>query len=240
MTITLGSLDTRTPKGNVARYSGRPDTNDGALIGGIVAEDEYGLVDLPTLTGWAIDIGAHIGTVAVALALDHPDLRIVAVEALPENVEVLRENVRRNGLEDRVFVEQAAAAAEYETEPVDIVYGWTSSLNQPDHYMHDSRYIGGMVGANETSRTVACTPLSLGTIADRYGIHDIALLKIDCEGCEWFVLQSPLVARCALIWGEMHVGRHGDAARLRALLEPTHKVTMDDSLVVALFRAVRR
>ncbi len=237
----MGFLSATTPGGNVAHFHTRDDTSDAALVGGILEADEYGLADLPPLSGWAIDIGAHIGIVAIGLALDHPNLRVVAVEALPENVEMLRRNIEANGLTERIFVEAAAAASEEEfadDTPVSITYGWAEAPNQPDHYMHDNRFIGGMVGATASSTAVACPPLSLGAILTRYGIGRAALLKIDCEGCEWFFLDSPHTWLCDRIYGEMHVGRHGTAERLRALLSG-FAVEMDDSLVVAIFRARR-
>lgn len=225
----------QTAGGNTAVFDARPDTSDGALVYGIIEGKEY---DLPrNLSGWAIDIGAHIGIVSVALALDNPDLHIVAVEALPENVIALRRNLSLNGVEDRVIVECAAAASEDETT-VPITYGWTQAPNQPDHYMADNRFIGGMVGPNESSTTIDCRALSLATILDLVRIDEVALLKIDCEGCEWFFLDADLSSVQKVI-GEMHVGRHGGASDLRRLLAD-FDVTMDDSLVVATFEAVRR
>ena len=228
-----------TPAGHRARYATRPDTNDASLAWGIVAEDEYGLKHLPPLSGWVIDIGAHIGTVAVALAIDNPDVTIVAVEALPENVAVLRETVALNGLDERIHVIEAAAGAPGETD-VPITYGWTQAENQPDDYIRESRFIGGMVGPNDTSTTLVCPAISLDAICEQFGIDEVALLKIDCEGCEWFVLRSPVVARCERIIGELHWGKQGTAKEFRALLEPTHEVVLDDARVVSLFGAVRR
>jgi FkbM family methyltransferase len=227
-----------TPRRNHATFDVRPDTNDTALVLGIVAEDEYGLGKLD-LRGWAIDVGAHIGTVAIALAMDNPDLQVVAVEALPENVEVMRRSVALNSLGRRVHVIPAAAGAEGEVE-VPITYGWSRSLNQPDGWVHSSRFIGGMVPANETSTTIVCPAVSLGAILERYGIDDVALMKIDCEGCEWFFLDSPAISRVQRIVGEVHVGSHGDHARLHALLDPTHDLTIDSPEPVSLFEAVRR
>jgi len=178
----------------------------------------------------------------VALALDNPDLRIVAVEALEENCASILQNVRLNGIEDRVTILHDAAGTEEEWAKaalVPIVYGWHKALNQPDHYMADNRYIGGMVGPNTTSETEWCRVVSLGHICDVFAIPEVALLKIDCEGCEWFFLDSPALSKVRKVIGEMHVGRHGGAARLRELLAG-FEVTMDDSLVVATFEAVRR
>lgn len=239
MIDTADFVSIETPKGHGARFLTRPHTSDAALVSGILGEDEYDLAKLPPLAGWAIDIGAHIGIVTMALALDNPNLQVVAVEAVPDNARLLRQNITFNLLGLRVFVEEAAAGAPGETE-VPITYGWTKALNQPDDYMADNRYIGGMVGPNDTSTTISCPALSLDTIMERYGIERVALLKLDCEGCEWFVLRSPMVERCDRIVGELHHGKRGGAPEFRALLEPTHIVTMDDSQNVTLFDAVRR
>lgn len=234
----------KTVGGRFVSFAVRPDTNDGALVTGVVTEDEYGLRKLGVLSGWAIDIGAHVGSVAVALAADNPDLQVVAVEAIPDNADLIRRTAQQNGLADRVHVIAAAAASEAEHDTgkrIPITYGWTSSENQPDSYMRESRFIGGMVPANETSRTIACPAISLGAICERFGIVEVSLLKTDCEGCEWFVLTSPAVARVRRITGEMHVSSHGDAAYLHRLLDPTHEVTIaKPDLNVSLFEAVRR
>lgn len=236
MTLTLGTTEVQTAGGHVAHFAVRDDTSDSALAYGVLAEQEYPFARLQGLSGWAVDIGAHIGIVTVGLALDNPDLQVIAVEALPENVEMLRLNVARNGLGDRVTVVSAAAGAAGE-ETVDITYGWSSAVNQPDGYMHDNRFIGGMVGGNETSMTVTCPAVSLDVLTE--GIDEVTLLKIDCEGCEWHFLTSPALSKVRRIVGEAHVGRHGTLADLRAMLAD-FEVTMDDSLVVATFEAVRR
>lgn len=229
-------IEMLTPKGHSARYTVRDGTSDGALVAGIVGEDEYGLMTLPPLDGWAIDIGAHIGTVAVTLATDHPGLRIVAVEALPDNVAFLCANILANHLEARIFVESAAAASERETEPVAITYDWTDDASG---YWHDNRFIGGML--HEGRHRAWAEPLSLGRILARHRIDQVTLLKIDCEGCEWFFLDSPEISRVDLVIGEMHAGRHGNRERLVELLSPTHEIEwLDDNLVVGHFRAVRR
>lgn len=233
------TLIVATPNGRMARYQTREDTSDAALVYGIVEADEYNFRG-QTFTGWAVDIGAHIGTVAVALALDNPDLCVVAVEALPENAAVLTANVVANALSPRVFVENAAGGAPGETS-VDITYGWAKAQNQPDGYMHDNRFIGGMVGANETSLVAHCDAVSLTSLMAKYGIDEIALLKLDCEGCEWFVLTDPAVSKVRYIKGEMHAGRHGGRERLLELLSPTHEVRwLDENLVVGHFEATRR
>lgn len=56
-----------------------------------------------------LDLGAHVGTFALPVAA--LGCRVFAIEAAPANVALLEAAVRRNGLEDRVVVLQAAVAA---------------------------------------------------------------------------------------------------------------------------------
>ncbi len=235
MIASLLVITVPTVGGHVAKYMVRPDTNDSSLVGGIVGENEYPFDRMQNLSGWAIDIGAHIGIVTVALALDNPDLRIIAVEALAENVVLLAENIALNGLGDRVTIE--AAAAGDGTDQL-ITYGYRSVPNEPDAYVRDGRYIGGMYspreGMDADSRMVRGISLSI-LMED---MDRVALLKLDCEGCEWPVLANHAIERVDRIVGEFH-GEPGLGGVMK-LLEETHTVTqLDDNPVNGIFWAER-
>lgn len=230
-------IDQMTSGGHVARFAVREDTNDSALVRGIIGGSEYPFDRLANLTGWALDIGAHIGIVTVALALDNPTLHIVAVEALAENCEMLRRNLRINRIEDRVEVVEAAAGND---GPTEILYGYESVPGEPDGYVRASRFIGNIYSARPEmvvrSRTVR--GMSLGTILDSHEIHTASLVKIDIEGAEWALLEDPSVRRVDRFIGEWH----GDPGLpgLRRLLR-THTVTqLDQNPVNGIFEAVRR
>lgn len=234
--IMMGYLALSTPHGRTVEYHTRLDTNDGALVSGILDSDEYGLGSLDGLSGLAIDIGAHIGGVCLPLAIDHPELRIIAVEPVPENVAVLRENVALNGLTDRIEVVEAAGTRP-RVKRVDVTWDYRTAGNEPEGYVRDSRYIANIYGpetSDATTRAVEATSL------DRLmaGIESLALLKIDCEGCEWDVLRSRRALDIEIVIGEWHNGPR--LAGLRELL-PGHDITQtgghDD---VGMFRAVRR
>lgn len=237
MTITDGDVSVRTPKrGRQLTFLTRNDTNDAALVVGIVIDDEYGLGQLPDLTGTVIDIGAHVGSVALSLARDH-DVRVIAVEPVAENCAVLRRNIEYNDLGDRVTVIEAAAAAPG-SKVVDVLWDYRTAGAEPEAYVKDSRYIANIydaAGSDADSHRVPA--VSLDTLMK--GIDRIALLKIDCEGCEWGFLRSKRVADVDLIVGEYH--NRGGMASLTDLLAATHDVTQtgghDD---VGTFRAVRR
>jgi len=86
-----------TPRGHLVTMHYRTDSSDWNTLYSALNEDEYGLRSRH-LTGSALDIGAHIGAVAVGLAIDNPDLIVVAVEPVPDNARLLRLNVAAYGL----------------------------------------------------------------------------------------------------------------------------------------------
>ena len=231
-----GNVRVTTPRRHrEAFFHTRNDTNDAALILGIVRDDEYDLAKLSDLAGMAVDVGAHIGAVSVALALDHPNLQVIAIEAVPENVEVLRANILANDLTHRIAVVQAAAAAPGRKR-VSMLWGYRSAGDEPVGYVTDSRYIANIYDKRADADRHTVKAIDLAEVMD--GLDRIALLKIDCEGCEWGFLASERTKDVDLIVGEFHNG-----AGIEGLCEllPDHEVTqvggLDD---VGLFRAVRR
>lgn len=227
-----------TTNGRTAILSTRPDTIDGPLTVGILAEDEYGLRG-KHFTGWAIDIGGYIGAVGIGLAVDNPGLHVAIVEPLAENCALIRENIALNGLGDRVQVIEGAAGTD---EPTEIIYGYEHVETEPDGYVQASRFVGNIYakGSHPMTATSCTVPgFSLTALLDRLGITEVALVKLDCEGCEWTVLQDPAVSRVDTFIGEWH----GDPGLtgLRELLSATHDVTqIDDNPVNGIFWATRR
>lgn len=231
-------IDEVTSGGHVARFAVRPETNDSALVRGIIGGNEYPFHRLQGLTGYALDIGAHIGIVSVALALDNPSLRIVAVEALRENWELLRRNVALNGLGERVETVCGAAGTD---EPTDVIYDYETVPGEPDGYVRGSRFIGNIYSDREgmVSKTRSVRGVSLSNLLASFAIERVALLKLDCEGCEWTVLRDSAIDRVDRIIGEAH----GDPRfpGLRKLLAKTHRVTqLDANPVNPLFEAIHR
>ena len=245
MIEALPIMQTGTPNGRMARFAVREDTNDAALVAGIIGQDEYGLAGT-SFSGWAIDIGAHIGIVSVALGLDNPDLRIVAVEAIAENAAMVRRNVALNGLTERVFVEHAGASEPGATE-VGITYDYRWA-GLPDHlepvipqgYLEQSRFIGNIFRYPEDpmeATTEQVPALSLDAIIEKYAMDDVALVKIDFEACEYQFLDTKAVSHVERILGEFHK----TAAPIEKMLKRTHIVTIRlDQGGVGIFEAVRR
>ena len=231
------TVPSQTPKGNPVSYVIREGTSDGALLSAIVGHDEYGLRDLPPLSGWALDIGAHIGSVAIALAVDHPDLRVVAVEPVPENVWSINESIIANNLSGRIEVVQAAAGPPG-VLTTDLAYDWEHVDGVDDDHMHQNRFVGNVF--REPHNRTVCSKVtvdvvSLPMLVMRYGSFRFA--KTDCEGGEWsfFATGAEYVRE---IVGEYH-DRQWPA--IAELLADSHDVEfLGGHPGIGLFRATRK
>jgi len=127
------------------------------------------------------DIGANIGVIAIGLALAGDIERAVAIEPDPVNFDLLRRNVARNGLSDRIACLQVALGREAGT--------LTLHRSRDEHGDHRVRE-GGLDLGRETIQ-VPSLPLDHvrqlpEVIAN--GCDDPHLLWMDVQGFEAHVL----------------------------------------------------
>lgn len=149
--------------------------------------------------GLLVDVGANFGYYTLLWCGQNPNNRSIAFEASPLVLPHLKENIRRNGLENRVqIVECAASRAEgtvrFDTGPADQT-GW-----------------GGIAGAGASPTTVEVPARRLDqTLPD----EAITMLKIDCEGADAWVIEgtSALLARKAV----QHICFEENALRVEKL-----------------------
>lgn len=203
--------ENRTPNGNRFKLECRLGTNDQDVAHSVSKLDEYGLRGLE-LEGWALDIGAYIGAVAIPLAIDHPGLGVVAVEPVPENVALLQRNITLNGVTDSVLVCPLAAAAPGD-DLVMVRYGGNGR----------HRFVGNVgMEAPDASDEFDAPGVDLGGLLAFYQISEVSLMKIDCEGCEWAFLSDAAVGKVERIVGEYH-------GEVEADFLPGHDVRIDDN-----------
>jgi len=219
-----------TPHGHRARFTIRLGTSDHNTVYSACNEDEYGFRDR-SLTGVAFDIGAHIGTVAVGLALDNPDLTVVAVEPIEDNCRLLWMNARDNGVGERVRIIHGAAGPPGVTETrlhsmfrgseIAVHHAFIGITELGNSEVEDS-------WRNSTDHDIdPCPAFDFDVLCQIAGPP--TLVKIDCEGAEYGFLQAPGLRDVPVILGEWHNIPYGDRhvstrADLAALL-PGHEVT---------------
>jgi FkbM family methyltransferase len=251
----------RTPRGNVAFMNTRPDTVDHDICASSMIEDEYKLGTLPELTGLAIDVGAHIGAVTIALALDNPTLRVKAVEIVPENVEMLRLNIAENGVADRVEIIERAAGGPDEASR-------TCYMRHRSHpggtqaYVNKHRYIGNSFWSPSGSMDFDADAVDIDCVClSDLATEPVSFIKIDAEGAEWqFLADKAALPAVQCIVGEYHWDYvwQGDASRkkpnspkrpkrkttaqaeMHRLLSKTHHLIIDSHPTIGHFTATLR
>jgi FkbM family methyltransferase len=124
--------------------------------------------------GVMIEVGANLGYFSVLWAAANANNRVIAFEASPRNVELLRRNVTRNNLGTRIQVIPCAASRHAGSLPFD--------LGPPDQ----TGWGGIAAAAGEGSIVVDVVRVD-ETIE---GTGEIAFLKIDVEGADTWVLMG--------------------------------------------------
>ena len=132
---------------------------------------EYGVLDnFNTI----VDIGANMGSFSVYAALSCPNARIYSFEPEQKNFTLLNQNVSINSLEGQIQTFQYAVA---------------SHAGQRDMLLDESPLNTLVIDEGSKARqSVECT--TLRKICDSHGIETIDLLKLNCEGAEYEILEG--------------------------------------------------
>lgn len=221
-----------TPRGHEAVMGARPQTSDYSVMGstfrGVAGSglvDEYDLRSL-YIKGRFVDVGAHVGSVTVAVLLDNPDATAICVEPVPENIAVLVANLASNGLTDRAVIIQGAVGTDR------VFYGFEGT-----EHLATNRYI-----ANPTGVVFGEHPKSVEIRVREVALEELLpcdAMKLDCEGGEWSLFADPRITEIPLVFGEYHFG--AGAEGVKRTFEATHSLefTIGDENA-GNFRAVAR
>jgi FkbM family methyltransferase len=171
------------------RVTMRRDDEDHLHIANIIDNQMYtsrpGFAIEPDNT--VIDIGANIGTFTLTAARAAQKGRVIAVEPVLENFELLRRNVRQNALTN-VQIIHAAAMDKSGVTPIYLneQFGGCHStrLRQEDPEATNER-LGSALRVDKCELTAA---LTLSDLFDYLKIDRCHFLKLDCEGAEFPIL----------------------------------------------------
>lgn len=185
----------RLPSGTLLSFEDVPGSRGLDAILREIAEDCYGLADISLSPGDVVlDIGANVGVFSAYLAALYPGVRILAFEPVPETFAVLRRNLDRNGIRSveahNLGVNGDGRALELRCNPRNS--GGATALGALDP-------TGG-------EHLVTCPCITLDEIFRRNAIDRCRLLKIDCEGGEYEILQTTtMLNRVEYLRGEFHI-----------------------------------
>lgn len=122
-----------------------------------------------------LDLGANIGYYALQATSDsHINSKIICIEPDPRNLELLRENIEANHLNDRVEILPGAVTGEEGKTLIEV--GGASNLNR-------------IIDKNQISKnSLEVKAFSLDSIYNNHGIFDC--LRMDVEGAESIILSK--------------------------------------------------
>ena len=208
----------QTPNRHPAEFRYREDTNDWNTLWACLVEDEYGLQQL----GGArtlVDVGGYLGAVGIGFALDNPEARVLIIEPVPDNVELIRWAIEANHLGDRVEVLQGAVG---DGTDIEVTYGYRGTPAIEHHaWVGNSTLAYDSPGGSLEHDTVRYRSMTVADVVDRLAPD---VLKIDTEGAEWAFLGKD-AALLPRIIGEWHPVRKHTQAEFAALLAATNDVT---------------
>lgn len=169
-------------------------------------ERDYRFEELRLNSGsLVLDVGAHVGVVSLWLARLY-GCTVWAFEPALDNFRRLVSNIEMNGLSARVFPKNLALTRDGRK----VALGHAPDGNSGSYSIH-------LAGDEMVQSIMPGAVLA--------GLGRVDLLKIDCEGAEFEILDDPeiLRGRVAAIRGEFHAA-NGDC---RALLDKVQAVVPD-------------
>lgn len=173
------------------------------------ATNAYKLDSLDLKAGdTVIDIGAHVGVPSIYLAKKYPGVRVIAFEPSPDNYAHLQRNIKANG----VKVEAINAAVTADGKHVGIPVNANGNTGGRSIYRHTA------------GDTAIVDSYSLEDLYTMFGVTRPTLLKIDCEGAEYEILEGneELLKGIKYIIGEFHVNNRFSVERMKALVQMCH------------------
>lgn len=178
-----------------------------------------------------IDIGASTADSSIYFAIKGAR-EVYAVEPMKESFDIALYNVQLNNLESKVHLINAALSSK--PGRVDLI---VSSQNPNANSISPTETVK-RGGINFDSKRVI-NSISLRDIVSQYNLSKIDLLKMDCEGCEYEVIQSIDEKTISLI-DNIILEFHDGVKFLANFLEKQgYNVKYDQSTGIGILRASR-
>jgi len=178
-----------TKEGIYFLYKNHPVIIDPGRFGGaheVFSQEDYSSLNVTDCD--VIDVGMNIGDSAIYFALNGAR-RVIGLEPYPYSFSFAEKNVKLNNLQNVIILNAG--------------YGKDSEILVDDNKI--SSNTSSLIASNDGGKKISI--YSLKTLFDKYEI-DNAILKMDCEGCEYNLLgeDEEILKRLNMIQVEYHYG----------------------------------
>jgi len=188
------------------RFAVRAGTGDADIVGEVLYGEYYRRArSLVGPGSTVVDVGAHIGSFSAFSAAR--GARVLAIEPISANYQLLRQNVAINNLAPNVQSVQVAV--------------WSCEGQRMLPVAHDSTGGSSFFYWDKGAPEVQVECARLDDLMDRAGIFVCDVLKMDCEGAEYQILSSlseEAWQRIRVIVAEYHLFADYSLDQLRDLL----------------------
>jgi len=142
--------------------------NDNGDIYAVFFEKAYDF--LPVYDKIVIDIGSNIGDSSIYFALKGAK-KVIAIEPLPKNFQLAKKNIQLNDLDNKI----------------DLLLSGCS--NKQGSLVIDEEKSGAGSDLKKSDHGIEIPLITLSDIVSKYDVSS-AVLKLDCEGCEYDVIMT--------------------------------------------------
>ena len=164
--VDMTEISSMTNK-NVKFYGG---ISNGDLIG--ICSGDYD--DIPVFGKTVVDIGSNIGDSSILFSLKGAEY-VIGFELFPNNYKLSIRNVNENKLSDKILMNLASCSSKNSTIIIDPEFQGSAGSN-----------------ISNFSKGIEVPLLTLSEIITKFQIPENSILKIDCEGCEYDIInESP-------------------------------------------------
>lgn len=168
-----------------------------------------------------VDVGAHVGVVAMSIARRFPGVVVYALEPMPTTFLLLKRNLGRNRVANVIPLRLAVTGD-----------------GRPLHLQMWPDNTGGATGflshRSPVATSVDADAITLDDLFDELAIDRCGLLKIDCEGAEHDILPATRVLdRVDDVRAEFHINDHlaSQGHSIETLAEHVRGIVGADHLV---------
>jgi FkbM family methyltransferase len=128
------------------------------------------------VNGVFIDLGANIGAITIPVCKNRGDITAIALEASPQMVKYLNENVNMNSI-DNCSIENVAI--------------WDKHDHTISFFVPQEQYGKGMISVHSSEHNIQrVKTTTLDQLCIKYNVNKVDLIKVDIEGFEYFAFKG--------------------------------------------------